>query len=69
MDEGRFPLFREMMAHEVILEPGDVLYIPSNWIHYIISLGTNYQCNTRSGVDNKGKTLVEQCVRDRRQRD
>ena len=34
---------------EVILEPGDALYIPSFWLHYIVSLGTNFQCNARSG--------------------
>ncbi|OEU19903.1 hypothetical protein FRACYDRAFT_235968 [Fragilariopsis cylindrus CCMP1102] len=34
---------------EVILEAGDVLYLPSYWFHFIISLDVNMQCNTRSG--------------------
>ena len=39
----------KMRGFEVILEPGDALYIPSFWLHYIVSLGTNFQCNARSG--------------------
>ena len=32
-----------MRAFEVIMEAGDVLYIPHFWIHYVQSLGTNFQ--------------------------
>jgi hypothetical protein len=34
---------------EVILEGGDFLYIPSGWLHYVMSLNINWQCNARSG--------------------
>jgi len=34
---------------EVILEAGDLLYIPSGWVHYVMSLNINWQCNARSG--------------------
>jgi hypothetical protein len=36
-------------ANEVVLQAGDSLYLPTNWMHYIISLNLNYQCNARSG--------------------
>ena len=34
-----------------VLKEGEVLYIPSNWFHYIISLQKSAQCNVRSGHD------------------
>jgi hypothetical protein len=34
---------------EVVIEAGDALYVPALWFHYITSLTTNIQCNTRSG--------------------
>ena len=38
----------------MILSPGDFMYIPSGWIHYVMSLNTNFQCNARSGK-SKGR--------------
>jgi len=35
---------------ETILKPGEVLYVPSIWHHYIVSLTKNFQCNVRSGM-------------------
>jgi len=61
VDAERFPLWAKMMALEVILEAGDVLYIPSYWLHYIISLGTNFQCNSRSGHSDARSKDVAQC--------
>ena len=39
-DFARFPRFREALRHarSVVLEPGDVLYIPSLWWHAVDSL-------------------------------
>ena len=37
-------------AVEVVLEPGDVLYIPAYWGHFIVSLNTNVQCSFRGGT-------------------
>jgi len=46
----QFPEFyNQAMANEVVLQAGDTLYLPTNWMHYIISLNLNYQCNARSG--------------------
>jgi hypothetical protein len=33
-----------------VLKSGEVLYVPSHWFHYIVSLQKSAQCNTRSGV-------------------
>ncbi|KAM8854878.1 HSPB1-associated protein 1 homolog isoform 2-T5 [Spinachia spinachia] len=37
-DLRRFPLFRGSRAHEVILQPGEVLFVPRHWWHYVESL-------------------------------
>mmetsp|Transcript_8588 Transcript_8588/g.21512 ORF Transcript_8588/g.21512 Transcript_8588/m.21512 type:complete len:779 (+) Transcript_8588:100-2436(+) len=42
------------MALSTVLKAGEVLYIPSHWFHYIISLQKSAQCNVRSGVDKEG---------------
>ena len=34
-------------ALEFILLPGETLYIPAYWIHYISSLSPSIQCNAR----------------------
>lgn len=41
-------------AVETVLKAGEVLYIPSHWFHYIVSLQKSAQCNVRSGVDVEG---------------
>lgn len=52
---------------ETVLKSGEVLYIPSHWFHYIISLQKSAQCNVRSGIDKDGnpafgnRATVEQC--------
>lgn len=61
VDTERFPLFSHMRAIEVIMEPGDILYIPHFWLHYIVSLGTNFQCNTRSGRNAVGADPIRKC--------
>jgi len=35
-----------------VLKSGEVLYVPSHWFHYIVSLQKSAQCNTRSGVSS-----------------
>ncbi|CAB9515309.1 expressed unknown protein [Seminavis robusta] len=41
-------------ALETVLKAGEVLYLPSHWFHYIVSIQKSAQCNVRSGVDNEG---------------
>jgi hypothetical protein len=57
----KFPDFLDVESLEVILQPGDFLYVPTFWIHYIISLNINYQCNTRSGKTNDFDNFIKQC--------
>lgn len=48
-DLKKFPNFARVMGNEVILRPGDFLFVPTYWIHYIVSININFQCNSRSG--------------------
>lgn len=57
----RFPKFRYMLANEVILKPGDMLYVPAYWFHYIVSLNVNWQCNSRSGRSVMYRKDVSKC--------
>jgi oxalate decarboxylase/phosphoglucose isomerase-like protein (cupin superfamily) len=41
--------FRGVQAIDTIVREGEVLYVPSYWIHYIVSLNYSIQCNSRSG--------------------
>ncbi|XP_062513508.1 hypoxia-inducible factor 1-alpha inhibitor-like [Corticium candelabrum] len=36
-DYNKFPRFRDAVGYEAIVRPGDLLYIPLNWWHYIES--------------------------------
>ena len=54
LDVDAHPLLKKARAFEVVLRAGEMLYIPTFWNHYIISLGLNIQCNTRSGVQESG---------------
>jgi len=56
-----FPNFPNVRSNEVILQPGDFLYVPTYWIHYIVSLNVNYQCNTRSGTTHEYDGFIKKC--------
>ena len=58
---SEYPNFQRVKGLEVILQPGDVLYVPTFWIHYIVSLNVNYQCNTRSGATNEYRKALKEC--------
>jgi hypothetical protein len=57
----KYPNFERVKGLEVILQPGDVLYVPTFWIHYIVSLNVNYQCNTRSGATREHRDDMKKC--------
>jgi len=40
-DPDKFPKFRDIVFKIVILEPGDVMFLPKNWWHYVQSLDTS----------------------------
>ena len=44
-DYERFPLSREVQPLEVILEPGDAIYLPSRWWHQVRSLDVSVSFN------------------------
>jgi hypothetical protein len=56
-----YPTFENARVNEIVMQPGDVLYLPTNWFHYIISLGLNFQCNTRSGGQNLYHKEITDC--------
>jgi ribosomal protein L16 Arg81 hydroxylase len=60
-DLDTYPEFALAQANEVVLQAGDVLYLPTNWFHYIISLSLNFQCNTRSGIGQDYMAPIHHC--------
>ena len=49
-------------TNELIVRPGDALYLPTYWLHYIVSLNINLQCNSRSGYTTiYDKMVAEDC--------
>ena len=61
LDIDKYPDMQKAKATEVILRAGEVLYIPSYWFHYIISLTGSIQCNTRSGNAIRGRQDIKEC--------
>lgn len=57
----QFPDFYEALGNEVVLQAGDVLYLPNLWFHHIVSLELNVQCNTRSGHGPEYMEEIRQC--------
>ena len=60
-DLASFPEFHDALVNEVVMQAGDLLYLPTNWFHYIISLDLNFQCNTRSGVGEEYMYPIRAC--------
>jgi hypothetical protein len=60
-DLDEYPEFASAQSSEVVLQAGDVLYLPTNWFHYIISLSLNFQCNTRSGRGDETMDHMHEC--------
>jgi len=55
------PEFADANANEVVLQAGDVLYLPTYWFHHIISLDFNWQCNARSGDTDHYTRDISKC--------
>jgi len=60
-DYKKFPSFKQTEVNEVVMQAGDVLYLPTHWFHTIISLELNFQCNTRSGLSLQYADAIGQC--------
>lgn len=56
--------FHNVQSVETIVRAGEVLYIPSFWFHYVVSLEYSIQCNSRSGLpeDRSGQRDIEKCT-------
>ena len=55
------PEFVNAEGNEVVLQAGDVLYLPTHWFHFIISLNMNWQCNARSGITRDYYDIIKDC--------
>jgi hypothetical protein len=53
--------FPSGMVNEIVLQAGDGLYLPTYWLHFIVSLSMNYQCNARSGITHEYRNHVKKC--------
>jgi len=42
VDAERFPLFADTPCFECVLEPGQMLYIPPGWWHFVKSLTSSF---------------------------
>jgi ribosomal protein L16 Arg81 hydroxylase len=60
-DLKAYPNFSKVVGNEVILQPGDFLFVPTFWIHYIVSLNINFQCNSRSGIHQPYAKYIQEC--------
>lgn len=60
-DVHKYPNFAKVMGNEVILRPGDYLFVPTYWVHFIVSLNINFQCNTRSGMYTAYNKYLREC--------
>lgn len=53
--------FQDALVQEVVLHEGDVLYLPTNWFHFIVNLSLNYQCNARCGTTFETANVINAC--------
>lgn len=63
LNQAKANKFEKADAIDTVLHVGEVLYIPSFWFHYIVSLEYSIQCNSRSGFPpgRKGYNYIQQC--------
>lgn len=58
-----FPDFEKTTVNEVVLEAGDVLYLPTHWVHHAIALSTSNHCDAVSGHSKRYQTMVDKCLK------
>lgn len=44
-DYQKYPLFSSVMSNEIILQEGEILYLPRNWFSYVITLNIASECS------------------------
>lgn len=57
-DAKEFPLSSQLEVYEVTLEPGDLLYMPPLWFHYVQSLSVSISVNV--WTDSKQSGVMEE---------
>ena len=57
-DAKEFPLSSQLEVYEVTLEPGDLLYMPPLWFHYVQSLSISISVNV--WTDSEQSILMEE---------
>lgn len=55
------PEFGGAQLSEIVLEAGDVLFLPTSWFHYIVNLSKNIQCNSSSGRSSENDHYLAEC--------
>ncbi|ESO87769.1 hypothetical protein LOTGIDRAFT_127245 [Lottia gigantea] len=61
-DFNRHPHFKNCHPYMVILEPGDVLYVPKHWWHYVQCLDTAISVNTWVEMEDDNETRVREAI-------
>lgn len=61
-DTTTFHLFKNSHPHVVILEPGDVLYVPRHWWHFVESLETSISINTWVEMEEDKESHVTEAI-------
>lgn len=64
ISQARSRGFAKVDAIDTVLRTGQVLYIPTFWFHYMVSLNYSIQCNSRSGFppNNEGRNHNQLCM-------
>lgn len=61
-DLAAYPRFANMSALEFVLQPGELLFVPSFWLHAIVHLVPSLQCNAFShAVSVRGREAMAAC--------
>jgi hypothetical protein len=54
--------FASAQLLETVLQVSEALYLPTSWLHFIVALSTNYQCNhARSGTTTENHHIIQKC--------
>lgn len=64
LEEAKASKFDQVDAIDTVVKAGEVLYLPSYWMHYVISLEYSIQCNSRSGTPpgRNGEDEINMCM-------
>lgn len=65
LEQAKSYHFDQVQAIDTIVRTGEILYIPSYWFHYIVSLTYSIQCNSRSGSPprKEGLSDIQKCLK------